>query len=214
MVSSLVDRRHLFLWVVADLKYCAQSPVDYHRLRASALLRQLLIDEHALLDKMKRYAPNPPMFDVVEIPPFLKQMPGAQSIIACLAPSPNSKIATVRLSRDAFMNVTLQKVLNRSMNQVVITVRDVIQFAANVMGGVHGGSPRQSKKQSKQAKILAQQHMADIADRFILLGRHGLLDYIHQISQVVSAGLEPTCQAVTASLQDQPPSSPAGTPPT
>jgi hypothetical protein len=136
-----MDADDLFLATLEDLD-ARSSPgkAEYEVLQIAALLRKLLLDEARLTDqvnasrrlKIRYYANNrnPPSDPA---PTFWSMQDGLDPDTA----APLARNNPQQMTRDQFLAVTV--ILTEG---VALTVRDVIDYLANVAGAVHLGRAR------------------------------------------------------------------------
>lgn len=141
---------YLFCRTVEDINRAIETPDSYEVLRASALLRQLLIDGNRLVDIVNREARKKIQFEIADSwnTPYTKMVleHGASFLAVLDGLSPERMILKAplkRLNRDQFLSHRV--VFTQG---AFVTVRDIIDHCSNVIGGVHIGAPRtESQKQ-------------------------------------------------------------------
>ena len=171
--------RLLFLHTLDRLGACISSNDPFEILDASGELRKLLLDSSPLVNQINREFKLKLRFRVGETQQFPPGFPKPViwSIQDGLDPdtAPPGR-SSKELTRDQFLAFTVLKVRDSEFS-----VRDVIKFEANVMGGIHSGSPKEAKEQ-----VLAE------LDRIFELGGHrASLRQLMAIGRVVLKGLEP-----------------------
>jgi hypothetical protein len=175
----------LFLRELQDLKKIAASKDWHELLRVSAVIRKLLIDGSPLVDQVnKRFRlriqfetalyslPDPPLKLYVALDgldPEDSPMEGAWGVGRELT------------GRDKF----LKKVVI-VLDDLPITVLDVIRYEAHVSGGVHSGAP--GSVEEKALKGLAQV--------LTVHGKQPSLESMRPMARVVLRGLDPLRAAV------------------
>jgi hypothetical protein len=177
----------LFVHTVNEIGEVIETPTNYSILRSSALLRQLLVDGNRLVDVANR-EPKLKMTYVIADSwetPYVKFVleSGAvfYAVLDGLSPETAAIKAPIReLSRDQFLSHRV--VLTKGK---YITVRDIIDHCANVMGGVHFGSP---KDESQVSLSELQSFMVGGAQ----IGTRQLLP----ILRIVHNALQPLCEAL------------------
>jgi len=134
----------LLLRTLGDLEQRICSTDTYEILGASSLIRKLLLDEHPLVDQANRHFRLKVLFEVTDpipLPPG-GPTPIFETVQDGLDPdSAPPWLPRTSLRRDQFLAHVLAKVDGHEY-----TVREVVLFEANVMGGVHAGSPRDAKE--------------------------------------------------------------------
>jgi hypothetical protein len=176
-----------FLNTLRDLEQCILEEDPYKILRASALIRKLFLDDYPLVDQINRKyrlkisfkvaaplgpPPNlpPPSFFTIQdgidpdtAPPFKRQM---------------------EINRDQFFKIVPLIVKDRQY-----TIRDIILFEANVMGGVHAGSAKEDK-----SRVLQK-----INDTLSIGGYRASLRQLKAIGRVVLKALTPLKEEIEKS---------------
>jgi len=142
-----MDTDKLFINSIDEISRIIQKPNDYALLRSTLLLRQLLLDGNRLIDVVNRKRKHKIVFEIsnewesenatvdVDRTIFIGIMEG-------LLPSSKSKGTSIRklsLSRFLKFNVFF-------MDGKFITIRDVINHCAHIIGGVHVGEPKTEKE--------------------------------------------------------------------
>lgn len=176
-----MDAKDLFLRRVDDLHRSINSDDSYELLRAAGIIRQLFLDRDSLFNQVNRKLKSRLFFEVVEHKPphFLRS---ATPSIWCVLDSIDPMVAPEHLprvskNRDQFLAVTLGLVDGKPY-----TVRDLVKYVAEVMGGVHRGPPRTGTQRALE-KISAVGPFQD--------GRIPLM-HIRSIGRVVLQSLRST----------------------
>ena len=136
----------LFLDTLDDLENRIRSNNPYEILGVSALIRKLFLDSYPLVDRVNRRHKVKIRFEVTEgkLLDTLARMgivPSIYSPLDGLDPHtsrPGKKRKLV--GRDSFFK---QKIL--VVDGRVFSIREIILFEANIMGGVHVDSPKTEK---------------------------------------------------------------------
>lgn len=178
----VVDRDHLFLETLRDLESrCGGGATEYEVLRSAVLLRQLLLDESPLVHQANRDRKIPitfrvnvrqPIWKIAGSPPpevWAKQ-DGLDPETAGAAP----EIADIKLSG------FLSRVIVIS-HGVELTVRDVIQQVANILGGVHAGVEQDQRELA----------LAAVSDAFVIGGLDPVTRSLEAVGRVVVRALRP-----------------------
>ena len=177
----------LFLNTLRDLDSRIADTDEYNVLGSSALIRKLLIDDFPLVDQVNRQYRLKLVFEISESNPSIPGVPEPTvwSVQDGLDPE-TSRPGKPRkvVSRDQFLATVLAVVNGKSY-----TLREIVLFEANIMGGVHAGSPREEKE-----KILNALNNA-----FAIGGHRASLRQLQAIGRVVLKGLGPLRAAVTSS---------------
>jgi len=135
----------LFLRTISDLGNKISSNDPYEILGASALIRKLFLDDYKLFDQVNREYKIKLIFHVcLPIPdppgspkPFLFSIQDGLDPDTALRPG---RLVS-QLTRDSFFKVVVLIIGSKEY-----TIKDVILFEANVMGGVHVGTPKSEKE--------------------------------------------------------------------
>lgn len=179
-----MDVETLFLRTVADLEARAEMRDPYEVLRASLLIRQLFLDGGAsLFDRVNRGLRLPrPSFRVhpATKPPWADFYIVADGIDP--EHSPNAP-GIVEVDRDAFFGLAVAFVKGNT-----ITVRDVVTYAAHVLGGVHVGRADDSKKAA----------LVEVSSRLQLVGTDPALQIVRPIGRICVRTLRPYRDALAA----------------
>jgi len=123
-----------------------KASVFYEVLGLSALIRKLFLDDNPLVDQVNRTFrlkirfkicdPNSPHTQMV-----LSMRPTFYSVRDGLGPdTARPGKTTIEVPRDRFFATMVLMIVGKPYS-----VREIILFEANVMGGVHAGSPRTDK---------------------------------------------------------------------
>lgn len=174
----------LLLRTLGDLDHRIISTDPYEILGASSLIRKLLLDEHPLVDQVNRHFRLKVLFEVaapIPLPPGGPN-PVFETVQDGLDPdSAPPWLPRKSLRRDEFLAYELAKVGDHSY-----TVREVVQFEANVMGGVHAGSPRDAK----------QAALRQVEETLSVGGLPSSLRQLRAVGRVVLKALSPLREAV------------------
>lgn len=179
----------LFLKTLQDLGSRAAETDEYEILGASALIRKLLIDGLPLVDQVNQQYRLKLTFEISESSPSIPGVPepAVWSVQDGLDPEtsrPGKSRKTV--NRDQLLSTVLAIVEGKSYS-----LRDIVLFEANVMGGVHAGSPKEEKEKVLQI----------INNGLAIGGYRTSLRQLQAISRVVLKGLEPLRVAVASEEQ-------------
>lgn len=134
------DFEKLFCNRVEELKTLICSTNEYDRLKISATLRPLLLED--LMHQANRRLQMSIRFPIAYH--SLPMNPNAVwSIIDGLYPSPDDGYPIMRQTLKQFIAQPILKT-----DKETVTVRDIIKFEAHVKGGVHVRNPENSKEKS------------------------------------------------------------------
>lgn len=174
----------LFLETLKDLEARITQQDPYTILGASALIRKLLLDDAPLVDQVNRQHRLKLTFEVTESQAQVPGMPAptfysVQDGIDPATARPGKITKTV--NRDQLLSYVLSVVEGRSY-----TLREIVLFEANVMGGVHAGSPKEDKERVLHA----------LNNQLAIGGYRSSLRQLQAIGRVVVKGLAPLRCAV------------------
>ena len=178
-VGSMTHIESLFLSSLADLTKRITDSEEYNILEISALVRKLLIDGAPLVEQVNQEFRLKLMFEISDSRPSL---PGE--------PEPTFWSVQDGLNPETSRPGKPKKLVTRDQPLVSVlaiaggkahTLRDIVLFEANVMGGVHAGSPKEEKE-----KVLHS-----INSSLAVGGYRGSLRQLQAIGRVVLKGLEP-----------------------
>jgi len=130
----------VFLNAYLDLQKKVNNPSKYDLLKASGLIRQMIIDGSPVVHIVNREYRLPIKFPVV-IDNQPVKVPGASHQIRNISPvfSSNEELKTLKL--DDFLSTIILK--DNSHN---FSVKDIVKICANVKGGIHLGKPESGKE--------------------------------------------------------------------
>lgn len=180
----MTDDEKLFQNTLQDLRERGSSMDPYTILKASGLLRSLLLDEHPLFDQVNRNYRVKIKFDIGDplIPDDLHPNTVMFSVGQVIDPEINYPgVGRKTVTRDRFLCAEVMFFRDKRF-----TVRDVIALEANAMGGVHAGSPK-----DKKLKFLKEASMV-----FEFLDLRSTLVLLKGIIRVVVRAIEPLSQEI------------------
>jgi hypothetical protein len=173
----------LFVKSLEDLANKIASGDGYETLRASLILRQLLLDDYPLVDQVNRERRLRLRFEVgVDAHgERVRQIPGVlfwstQDTFDPDVPPLGNNLTRLVCTRAQFLSRPVLLTDGRTYS-----VADIISFEANVMGGVHAGSA----KEDKDRALLTVGHL------FGIEGLRAPLRQLQAIGRVVLKGLQP-----------------------
>lgn len=177
--------KQLFSRTISDLENKISAKDPHEILGASALIRKLFLDDYPLVDQVNREYKLKILFHVclpTPDPPGLPK-PVVFSIQDGLDPDTSPPgIIVSQLTRDQ-----LFKVVVLIINGKEYIIKDVILFEANIMGGVHAGTPKSEKE-----KILKT-----LNDKLSIGGYATSLRQLQAIGRVILKALAPLTEEVT-----------------
>ena len=146
---STMESDQLFLATLQDLRRLVSHGDDYSMLRASALLRQLLLNGSALVHIVNRGPRLKLRFPVcgrAYTAMVIKDGAVFYSALGGIHSSGPMERTCEMISLDQFLATIVLK-----LGDQILTVHHLIDIAANVLGGVHKGEPEDA-----MAKALAE----------------------------------------------------------
>lgn len=176
MVTELES---LFLHTLDELERRISGEEPYEILSASALIRKLFLDESPLVDQVNRNYKEKIRFEIGMRLVYPTDEP--QPIFSTVQDGldPDTAITGKKcqqVSRDQFLKTTVIVV-----NGQEYSIRDVILFEANIMGGVHAGAPKNEKEEV----------MRQLNQFFSVGGYRSSLRQLKAIGRVVLKALKP-----------------------
>jgi hypothetical protein len=159
-----------------------ESSDPYEILGASGLLRKLLLDSNPLIDQVNsayrvRISFRISDFDIPHRRPELKGKLTFWSLQDGL--DPDTELvgrSAVEITRDQFFSKPLLMLAGAEFS-----VREIILFEANIMGGIHAGSPKEDKERA----------LASISNVYRTRGLRVPLRQLKSIARVVSRAIDP-----------------------
>ncbi len=175
-----MEPKELFLRTLDDLEKQLGSNDPYEILGISALIRKLFLDDNPLVDQVNRESRIKVEFCIavsnilnnpkIPTPDFYSEQDGLDPDTA------PPMFARQTVNRDKFFKTIVMLSEGKSY-----TVRDTIAFEANVMGGVHAGSPKDEKDRA----------LMTIAHTWSIGGYPASLRQLKGIGRVVLKALQP-----------------------
>jgi hypothetical protein len=171
------DTTKLFLETLKDIEKRVASKDTYEVLLISALIRKLLLDDFPLLDQINRKYKTKISFEIIPSQDALIQKSEYYIIADMLDPetAPPSK-KSQKVSRDQFLKTTVLSICGKRYS-----IKDIILFEANIMGGIHAGMPEKEKEQALQ----------QVNSIYEIEASRGSLLQLKAIARVVLKALEP-----------------------
>lgn len=172
----MIDRAPLFVQRLDDLICEVTNPDRWAPIRASAILRSLLVDgSRSLVALARRSRPGAPK------PSFrvtTGQVPDASIglVVDALDPKRSSG-AVATISLDQFLATRVANLQGRS-----VSVKDLVLHAAYVLGGVHAGDPKSDVDQYLVKISAGLPALADPSD---------LLEALRCVGRLACAALQP-----------------------
>jgi hypothetical protein len=176
-----MDAETLFIKSLDDLHFSINSSDEYEILRAAGIIRQLFLDGAAsLVDQVNRKYQLKLVFKVIEPKqPLIPGLPPPKMWCALDSIDPRRMPAarfSSDISRDSFFRLTIG-----SMDGTDYNIHEVAKFVANVLGGVHSGTPSDQKE-----KLLNE-----LRDTYIFSNVNILLQHIQSIGRIILETLKP-----------------------
>ena len=184
MEAIMSDIERLFMSTLHDLASRIVDADEYNVLGASALIRKLLIDDFPLVDQVNRQYRLKLTFEISESNPSIPGVPEPTfwSVQDGLDPETSRPGKPYKIvNRDQLLATVLAVVNGKSYS-----LREIVLFEANVMGGVHAGSSKEEKEKVLQA----------LSSALTVGGYRVSLRQLQAIGRVVLRGLEPLRTAI------------------
>ena len=184
------DTIKLFLETLKDIEDRVTSKDAYEVLLISALIRKLLLDDFPLIDQVNRRYKTKISFEIIPAQEALIQKSEFYISADLLDPetAPRSK-KSQKVSRDQFLKTTVLSISGKRYS-----IKDIILFEANIMGGIHAGTPKKVKEEALQ----------QINSIYEIEASRGSLLQLKAIARVVLKALEPLrIQILQSNLEAQ-----------
>lgn len=138
---QFMNRIILFLRLLEDIEFTLQSEDPYRILTISRALRELLLDDYPLAHQVNEIYRLKLYFEVADIRP--PSNTSSWSLQDDISPDPfDANQQTLRLSFDDFLAFRVARAESKDFS-----VRDIVKFGADVLGGVHAGFPRSNEQE-------------------------------------------------------------------
>jgi hypothetical protein len=175
----MTGKEQLFLDTVRDIQSKIVENNRYSITRASALLRQLLIDESPLIHQVNRRHRLKLEFETIDftMKPPLKPLLHWQNLDA----SPFPRARKVRIDLDGLLRAQCL-----TFKEHEYSVLDILKACAHLKGGVHSGTPKTDKEEA----------LLDLDEVFKIGPLDGSLAALRGILIVTLAGLRPLIDAI------------------
>ncbi|MDN3624858.1 hypothetical protein [Methylobacterium isbiliense] len=187
----MYTNEQLFVWDLDKLRQISQNPHPRNLLDGSAILRRLLTDSSGpLLHKAAKGRDFKPIFRVIGSPEgdrLLEDIFASGAVTFRYSnPDPDA------LKEGAGMQLGLDGFLARKIHFVdgkPITIKEVINFCANVAGGVHAGQP----SRRDNAEVLYNN-----SSNVLVNGKPFPVESIRSIIDITIQALEPLYERLRA----------------
>lgn len=185
-----MELEELFIHTVDDLRTKVEAGDDYSILRATALLRQLLMDGHSLTHQVNRTYRIRLGFEVC----------GRSYRDIMLSTNPDFYSSLDGIHKSGLLAGSVEPIsLDQLLSEPVLvsdgqvfTVGDLIRHGANVDGGVHRGQPRNDLEQA----------LSDLANgSFMVAGQAINYRQLRPIALIMLDGLEPVYKTISSGQQ-------------
>ncbi|HTE49662.1 MAG TPA: hypothetical protein VK698_02230 [Kofleriaceae bacterium] len=193
-----MDPLYLFLETCLDLEARLNEAKPYSLIRASALLRQLLLDGTPLIHRANRQFRLKLKFSVRSLLTMPDGLP--QPAIQFLGDALDGGLDMGRVPGFEIKSISFDQFIAHHVMQINenrYSIGDVIGFLANVWGGVHLNEPRSP----------ADTHLVTVDSSIVFASRTPLMTIIHAIGQVTLRTIQPLRPLVQQSLEAVPPAS-------
>ena len=180
---------NLLIDTLADIENRLTSNDPYEILIISDLLRKLLLDDFPLLDQVNRHYHIKTFFNIISPNDVLVEK--AEYYLLADGLDPDTAFRPGRkqsITRDQFLKITVLAIRGKRY-----TIRDLILFEANIMGGVHAGT----------SKTLKAEALQEINSIYEIGGLRGSLLQLKAIARVVLKALEPLRDRIMKNQYDK-----------
>ncbi len=171
----------LFLRTLQDLSQKVNLGNEYDWLRASALVRQLLIDGHPLVERVNRVYGLKLRFGVPDVSGAVDE----HTMVFMAGDTLLSVLPIRMVNRDGFLAAPLIYIRGRWF-----TTAEIVGTVANALGGVHRGDPSTGSQEELTALNAAIQ----------VLGGGAATAQIRGIGHMTIRGLKPLAKVVAKKL--------------
>lgn len=177
-----MDRKRLFVQSYEDLRDKTDSKDEYKILKSSGLIRSFFLDSPNLVDTVNREYRKRLEFT------YSDSSQGYAAVLISMNPDhwaeldgfyPGTQIAeavNVTTGRDPMLSQVVLINAGKSL-----TVKDVIKYVANVMGGVHPGNPKENDDKEQAFSEIVSLY-GDVP---------AAIKQLQSINRVILEGLEP-----------------------
>lgn len=175
---GLTEKEVLFINTLNDLSNKVNSNEPYEILLASALIRKLLLDDAPLLHQVNRKYKFKFEYHVGDIlePPDAQEKLIAWGALDGIEPDNDSgESEVIKKTEKTFLAMIIG-----AANGKDYTVKDLVKYVANVMGGVHPGSTEAQQKEKLH-----------ILENYYVTGLNIPLAQIRSIAKVTLRALKP-----------------------
>jgi hypothetical protein len=170
----------LFVRTLEDLHRSINSEDEYEVIRSSGIIRMLFLDSgDSLVDQVNRKHGLKLEFEIID-QPFIPEQPVPELFCAIDSIDPRrmpSGVHPVKKTRGEFFGLAIG-----SLKGTKYSIRDTVKFVANVLGGVHAGSPNDKDKQKT---------LNEIGKIFIFSNKSVLLQQLRSIGRIILETLKP-----------------------
>lgn len=137
------EKEHLFLKTYEDIEKRLTEEDSYGILQISALIRKLLLDDSPLVDQVNRNYKKKIIFEITQTQLYQPGIPAPDFFSVQDGLDPDTSRPgkqKIQINRDNFFKTPILLVKGKEYS-----IKDIIQYEAHVMGGVHAGSPKSDK---------------------------------------------------------------------
>lgn len=177
-----MDLERLLIRSLDDLHRSINSKDEYEVLRAAAIIRQLFLDgDKSLFVKVNRKYRRKLAFEVVDQkPPNVLGVP--QPEIWCAIDTLDPRKVSRRYPRITKNRKQFFQTVVAIVGGHEYTIRDLVKFVANVMGGVHAGEPQDAKEEV----------LAKLGELYLFSNLSVPLLYVRSIGRIILESLRET----------------------
>lgn len=131
-----MDPKTFFIDTLKDLSARITPGTEYDLVRASGLLRQLLLDQTPLIHLVNRQTRMKLIFEIKKWPDTNPQIGKLQ----LQSPEPDDEMPRIKVDFDSFLSTNVL-----FFHEHAYTVKDIIKTISNIQGGVHRDRPKNDK---------------------------------------------------------------------
>lgn len=158
------QEEHIFLESIRDIDNRISYRDRYNIIKAAGILRLILTD--GLLDKVNRRFKYKVVFRIIDNsiePPISPDLHWVQ-----VSPESIPSVKTIEVNKDNFLSTTVFKSPN-----INATVKDVILYCSNVLGGVHFGDPQ---KKGQEMLLEIDNSLRTLSGEMSIYSVYGILE--------------------------------------
>lgn len=187
----MIDTETLFIRTLEDIERRLSVTDPYEILQIAGLIRKLFLDDNPLVDQVNKIHRIKLSFEVTIPIDGPENAPG--TIFWTMQDGLDPETALPFMKRKAITRDQFFKTVVTIINRHAYSIREIVQFEANVIGAVHAGTPKTDKE-----SVLKK-----IDSKISFDGYESSLRQLLAISRVILKALKPLRQAVSQGLITQ-----------